>query len=60
MEKVTFNHNVLIEYSGNIESTGYILEQIVVENLPIYSFTPKAMTLEDLYLQLFRPEVSSS
>ncbi len=53
---VRYNKNITVEFAGDQQSTEGILQKIVEHHLPIYSFTPRAMTLEDLYLQLFGKE----
>ncbi len=49
-------HDEFIEYSGNINTTQSILENLINNNIPVYSYTPRAMTLEELYLRLFKEE----
>ncbi len=55
---IIHNHHVFIEYLGNVETTHQILQLLITNNFPVYSFTPRVMTLEELYLQLFGKEDS--
>ena len=45
-----------IEYEGTIDIAHNIMKDITNNEIPLYSFTPRAMTLEDLYLQLYKEE----
>lgn len=47
-----------IEYEGTIDTAHTIMKEITNNDIPLYSFTPRAMTLEDLYLQLYKEESS--
>ena len=46
-----------IEYEGTIDTAHTIMKEITNNDIPLYSFTPRAMTLEDLYLQLYKEEI---
>lgn len=46
----------IIEYEGGIDTAYAIMKEISNNDIPLYSFTPRAMTLEDLYLQLYKEE----
>jgi ABC-2 type transport system ATP-binding protein len=55
---IVYDHSIFIEYQGNLDTTHLILQDLLKNNFPIYSFTPRQMTLEELYLQLFGKEVT--
>ncbi|MCH8908769.1 MAG: ABC transporter ATP-binding protein [Candidatus Heimdallarchaeota archaeon] len=45
--------NYFIEYTGEILETQSILSSLVAKDLPVYSYAPKTLTLEDIYLKIF-------
>ncbi len=47
------NHSFILEYSGDKKTVHAILKEIVNLNLPIITFNPRHMTLEDYYLRLY-------
>ena len=51
--KFHYGKQSFLEYEGELQDTHEILKKIVNKGVPLYSFTPKTMTLEMLYLQLF-------
>jgi len=54
---VVYDHSIFIEYQGSLDTTHQILQDLLKYNFPLYYFTPRLMTLEELYLQLFGKEV---
>ena len=55
---VTNLSNGTIEYEGALDTAHSIMKEITNNDISLYSFTPRAMTLEDLYLQLYKEESS--
>ncbi|MDH5403851.1 MAG: ABC transporter ATP-binding protein [Candidatus Heimdallarchaeota archaeon] len=45
--------NPYIEYDGDISATHDILKEIMKEKLPIFSYNPQTLTLEDIYFKIF-------
>ncbi len=54
--RADFGKITYLEYNGANMDTHNILQTMLDNKLPVYSFTPKSMTLEDLYLNLYREE----
>lgn len=50
---ITKADKLLVEYEGDQSNINSILNDLVQEKLPVYSFTPKTLTLEDIYLKIF-------
>lgn len=42
-----------IEYTGDMSATHNILAEITKEKIPIYSFNPRSLTLEDIYFKIY-------
>jgi len=55
---ILYDPSIFIEYQGNLDTIHQILQDLLKNNFPVYSFTPRLMTLEELYLQLFGKEVT--
>lgn len=55
---IVYDSNIFIEYQGGLDTIHQILQDLLKFNFPLYSFTPRLMTLEELYLQLFGKEVT--
>jgi ABC-type multidrug transport system ATPase subunit len=54
--KVLSGKTSYIEFDEEIVDPALILKELTKLNLPIESYTPQRMTLEDLYLQLYEKE----
>ncbi len=50
---VTQPDQTIIEYDGEVDTTADILQSMTNEALPVYSFAPRSMTIEDMYLSIF-------
>ena len=45
--------STFIEYDGDVDTTYNILKSMLAEDIPVYTFNPRTLTLEDIYLKLF-------
>ena len=48
--------STFLEYDGDLDTTYDILKSILAEEIPLYTFNPRTLTLEDIYLKLFGSE----